>query len=70
MGRGKKNPAGHRGGDARDRHAARGSDDRELYHDPEDDPFRDLRPEEDDSRNQPVDDYVWPDLSSESEEDD
>jgi hypothetical protein len=72
MGRGKKNPAGHRGGDVRDRHAARGSDDKQWdREDPEDDPLRDLRPDEEEMRIPAGnDDYVWPDLSDETEEDD
>jgi len=71
VGRGKKNPAGHRGGDVRDRHGTRGSDDerwdREI---PEDDPLRDLRPHEDDMLNAASDEYLWPDLSDENNEDD
>ncbi len=70
MTRGKKSPAGHRGGDARDRHAARGSDD--LSWDrgtPEDDPLRDLRPEDEETLYPVSDDYVWPD-TSEHEDDD
>jgi hypothetical protein len=71
MGRGKKNPAGHRGGDVRDRHAARGSD--EERWDPgnlEDDPLADLRPHDDDMLSAVGDEYVWPDLSDENNEDD
>ena len=71
MGRGRKSPAGHRGGDVIDRHAARGSDDMQWnIQDPEDDPLRDLRPHDDDTLNIAGDEYVWPDLSSENEEDD
>lgn len=71
MGRGKREPAGHRGGDTCDRHGARGSDDyRWEAGNPEDDPLRDLRPH-DDYPEDPVDnDYVWPELTDESIEDD
>ena len=64
----KKNPAGPRGGDARDWHSARGSNDERR--DPEDDPFRDLRPRDDDMRNTASDEYLWPDMHDEYEDDD
>ncbi len=71
MARGKKIPAGHRGGDVADRHAARGSDDnRWSREDPDDDPLRDLRPHDEDILNATGDEYVWPDLSDENNEDD
>ncbi len=71
MGRGKKNPAGHRGSDIRDRHAARGSDDKQgNIQDPEDDPLRDLRPQDEDTLNATGDEYVWPDMNCENEDDD
>jgi hypothetical protein len=71
MGRGKREQAGHRGGDAFTWHGTRGSDD-ERWHlkYPEDDPLRDLRPHEDDILNAAVDEYVWPDMNNENEEDD
>lgn len=71
MGRGKRNPAGHRGGDACDWHGTRGSDDG-LWDpkNPEDDPLRDLRPHDEDLTDPAVDEYVWPDMSDENEEDD
>ena len=68
MGKIKKNPAGHRGGDARDRNGARGSDDERW--DQEDDPFRDLRPHDDEMRNPSSDEYMWPDMTDEYEDDD
>ena len=71
MGRGKRAYPGHRGGDAPDRHGARGSnDERWDLKDPEDDPLRDLRPREDDMRYPAGDDYIWPEMNEENEEDD
>ncbi len=43
----------------------------DAWKNPEDDPLRDLRPEDDEDLVDPVDnEYVWPDLTSENEEDD
>jgi hypothetical protein len=71
MGRGKREQAGHRGGDVVDRHGARGSDDmRGDLHYPEEDPFHDSRPHDDDLRNPANDEYLWPDMNDENEEDD
>jgi hypothetical protein len=71
MGRGKRDRAGHRGGDARDWHGARGSDDmRGVMINPEDDPFRDLRPQNEDLADPATDEYLWPDMNDEYEEDD
>ena len=71
MGRGKRAYPGHRGGDAPDRHGARGSnDERWDLKDPEDDPLRDLRPREDDMRYPAGDDYIWPEVKEDNEEDD
>jgi hypothetical protein len=72
MGKGKKNPAAHRGIHLRDLHAVRGSDEKRWdREDPEDDPLRDLRPDEEEMRIPAGnDDYVWPDLTDENEEDD
>lgn len=71
MGRVRKNPAGHRGGDTADWHGARGSDDNRWgLVNPEDDPLRDLRPQDEDLEDPASDEYMWPDLSDENEEDD
>jgi hypothetical protein len=71
MGRGKRAYPGHRGGDAVDRHGARGSDDeRWTVTDPEEDPLRDLRPHDDDLQNPAADDYIWPEMNDENAEDD
>jgi hypothetical protein len=71
MGRGKRDHTGHRGGDAVDWHGARGSDDEQWGRkDPEDDPFRDLRPHDEDMRNPAGDDYLWPETGDENEDDD
>ena len=71
MGRGKRDYAGHRGGYVIDRHGARGSDiDRWGVKDPEDDPLRDLRPQDDDMRYPAGDEYLWPDMRDENEDDD
>jgi hypothetical protein len=70
MGRGKKIPAAHRGGGVRDRHARRGSDEKKDEENLEDDPLQDLRPQDEDTLNAAGDDYVWPDLHDENEDDD
>jgi len=71
MGRGKRVHTGHRVGDAVDWHGARGSDDERWdLKDPEDDPLHDLRSHEDDMRNPAGDDYIWPEMNDENEEDD
>jgi len=70
MVRAKKNHAGHRGKDNRDRHSAQGSDNRQWEpENQEDDPLHDLRPEEDDMRNSANEDYIWPDLHDEDDDD-
>jgi hypothetical protein len=71
MGRGKKNSAGHGGGDLCDRHTARCSDD-ELWDrkNSEDDPLRDLRPHYEEFADPVADDYIWPVITDEHEEDD
>jgi hypothetical protein len=71
MGRGKQDRAGHRGGDAGDWHGARGSDDgRRGSEEPEDDPLHDLRPRDEDLPDSAGDEYVWPEMNDENEEDD
>jgi hypothetical protein len=71
MGRVRKKPAGHRGGDTTDWHGSRGSDDNRWGKvNPEDDPLRDLRPDVDDMLNAAGDEYIWPDTSNEFDEDD
>ncbi len=78
MGRGRRERPGHRGGDVVDLHGPRGSDDgRWKKKNAEDDPLRDLRPPEEDPENPdegPVnpdaEEYVWPDMHDENEEDD
>jgi len=71
MGRSIRQRAGQRGGNLPDRHSARGSDDK-LWDVPdmEDDPLRDLRPHEDEQADPVGDEYVWPDMNNENEEDD
>jgi hypothetical protein len=73
MARGRRIRAGHRGGDAGDWHAARGSDDeRRNPKEPEDDPFRDLRPADEDPPDPPDpdgDEFVWPEMHDENEDD-
>jgi hypothetical protein len=72
MGRGVRSRAGHRGGDIVDRHGARGSDDeRWNLENPEDDPLQDLRPRDDEPAEPAGDDeYVWPEMTDEYDEDD
>lgn len=71
MARGKREPEGHRGGDARNRYKARGSnDDRCAGGNGEEDPLRDLRPHNDYPEDQADDEYVWPDLTDEYSEHD
>lgn len=71
MGKAKRDRAGHPGGDVRDWYGARGNNGRwrdlpEL----EDDPLRDLRPRDDDLQDPAGDEYLWPELNDENEEDD
>ncbi|MGB9175122.1 MAG: hypothetical protein WCB46_00100 [Methanoregula sp.] len=73
MGKGKRVPGGHRGGAIRDRHAARGSNDERLdQKEPEEDPLHDLRPvdEEPELAYPDGDEYIWPEMQDETEEDD
>ena len=71
MGRGKRDRMGHRGGDVCDWHGARGSDDeRGDLKEPEDDPLRDLRPCDEDPPDPAGDEYIWPEMNDENEEDD
>lgn len=57
-----------RGGDP-GRAGARVSD--RPWRNPEEDPLRDLRPEDDEEPLDPnAEEYVWPDLTEENEEDD
>jgi len=71
MGRAKKDPAGQRRRDNRNRHSVRGNGNGRWKPDSqEDDPFHDLRPEEDDMRNSSNEEYIWPDLNDEDEDDD
>jgi hypothetical protein len=71
MGRGKRDRTGHREGDAVDWHGTRGCDDeRWNLNYPEDDPLRDLKPYQEDILNAAGDEYVWPDMNNESEDDD
>jgi hypothetical protein len=69
MGRGKKNPAGHRGGDISNRHATGGSD-HELWDrkNPEDDPLLDLRPHDEEFTDPAADEYIWPEITDENDE--
>jgi hypothetical protein len=71
MVKGKRRQSAKRGGEAFEKPGSRGrDDDRWGEGDPEDDPLRDLRPYEDDMRNQANDEYVWPDVNDEYDEDD
>jgi len=71
MSKGKRRQAASRGGSAPDRHGGQGQNavrwgDGDL----EDDPLRDLRPVEDDFRTPASDEYLWPDMNDEYEDDD
>lgn len=71
MSKGKRRLAAGRIGDAAGRQGVQGRNaglwgDREM----EDDPLRDLRPVEDDFRNPAGDEYLWPDMNDEYEDDD
>ena len=71
MVKGKRRQSAKRGGDSVDRHSERGRNVHQLAErDPEDDPLRDLRPYEDDMKNPANDEYVWPDMNEEYDEDD
>jgi hypothetical protein len=71
MSKGKRRLAANRGGDVFDRHGGHGRNaERWGPGDIEDDPLRDLRPVEDDFRNPAGDEYLWPDMKNEYEEDD
>ena len=75
MVRGKRVPAGHRGSETRGRHAARGSDEnRGVPKEPEEDPLRDLRPLDGPLDEEPPvisdsDEYIWPEMQDEYEDD-
>lgn len=72
MARGKRVPAVRRGGEAGNSQAARGSDDRwRGKKEPEDDPLRDLRPadEEPEPPNPDGDEFIWPEIQEENEDD-
>lgn len=67
----RRRPLPKNGGEAVERQSVRGrQDDRWGEPDPDDDPLRDLRPDEDDMRNPANDEYLWPDMSDECDEDD
>jgi hypothetical protein len=71
MGKGKRDRAGHLSGDVRDWHGSRGSNDvRGYLNELEDDPLRDLRPRYDDLQDPAGDEYLWPEMNDENEEDD
>jgi hypothetical protein len=71
MSKGKRRLAANRGSDAFDRHGERGRNtERWGEGDLEDDPLRDLRPVEDDFRNPAGDEYLWPDMNNDDEDDD
>jgi len=70
MGRGKRNRAGHRGGDVPGWFGARGSNhERWGTREPEDDPLRDLRPRDDDLPDPAGDEYLWPEMDDEYDDD-
>lgn len=71
MSKGKRRLAVGRSGDAAGRQGGQGRNtgswgDREM----EEDPLRDLRPVEDDFRSPSGDEYLWPDMNDEYEDDD
>lgn len=71
MVKGKRRQSVKRGGDSADRHSERGGNVHQwAERDPEDDPLRDLRPYEDDMKNPANDEYVWPEMNDEYDEDD
>lgn len=67
MVKGKRRQSATPGGNTSDRHGRRIRHDER---DPEEDPLRDLRPYEDDMRTPANDEYVWPEMTDEYEEDD
>lgn len=70
MVRSRKNSAGQRGADNRNRDVVgRRGDKQGERENPDDDTFHDLRPDEDDMRNTATDEYIWPDLRDENDED-
>jgi hypothetical protein len=71
MSKGKRRLAANRGGEVFDRHGGRGLNaERWGEGDVEDDPLRDLRPVDDDFRNPASDEYQWPDMNDEYDDDD
>ena len=71
MGRGKRDRAGHRGGDVRGWYGARGSNnERWGSAEPEDDHLRDLRPRDAALPDPAGDEYMWPEMDDENDEDD
>lgn len=71
MGRVRKNPAGRRSGDAAGWHGGRGIDDNRWGRmNREDDPLHDLRPRDEDLADPAADEFMWPDLSDDNEDDD
>jgi len=71
MVKGKRRQVASRGGNVIDRHGVRGQNGEQWGEmDPEDDPLRDLRPNEDEMRNTASDEYLWPDMHNEYEDDD
>jgi hypothetical protein len=69
MGRGKRDPAGHRGSNDFDWYGARGSNKERWGHNPEDDPLRDLRPHSEELADPAADEFLWPDMNDENEDD-
>jgi len=71
MGRVRKNPVGRRSGDTSGWHNGHGSDDNQWGSmNREDDPLQDLRPQNEDLADPASDDFMWPDLSGDNEDDD
>jgi hypothetical protein len=71
MVKGKRRQVAGRGGNVIDRHGVRDRNEEQWGEtDPEDDPFRDLRPRDDDMRNPTSDEYMWPDMHDDYEDDD
>jgi hypothetical protein len=71
MGKSKRDRAGHRGGDVREWYGARGSNNKRWgFTGPEDDPLRDLRPRDNDLPDLAGDEYMWPEMDDENDEDD
>ena len=71
MVKGKRRQSADKGSNAGDRHIRRIKHDEQWSErDPEDDPLRDLRPYDDDTRTPANEEYLWPEMNDEYEDDD